>query len=168
MKVSRPDANAANLIAARVTHRFPELAAQPIGDIWFTGSSVWSQIYGMPSPGHDWDIFALNEISALELITRMEWNRVPAFTTRQKRAGDYMPQICEANIPRVASVMLDEFAYSGGYCYMTDGGEVDVWISRSGSAVAEIRGYHTNSHSHCRAAFSLTDGLIVLPNEHAK
>src|SRR5882672_836198 len=44
---------------------------------------------------------------------------------------------------------------------------IDVWIARSGSAVAELCGCHTQSHSHCRVAFSLTDGLILLPNESA-
>lgn len=162
--MSMTDGNIANRIAAHVAKRFPDLAAHPIGDIWFTGSSVWSLVYGLPSPGHDWDIFALNELAATQLVTTMNWNFCPAFKTREKRTGDRTPEInWEKNIPTGHG----RSSYSDGYCYMTPGGEVDVWISDSGSAAVELRSYPIASHSHCRAAFSFTDGLIVLPNENA-
>lgn len=164
MKLSTNGGNIANRIADHVAKRFPDLAAHPIDDIWFTGSSVWSLVYGLPSPGHDWDIFALSELAATQIVTTMNWNFCPAFKTKTKRDGSGVPVIdWEKNIPRVA----DGQSYSDGYCYVTPNGEVDVWICESGSAAAELRSYPIVSHSHCRAAFSFTDGLIVLPNENA-
>lgn len=167
MKVSTDCPNIANRIARHVAQRFPELAKNPIGGIWFTGSNVWSLLYGETTPIADWDIFTLDELSALRLVTGMSWNMCPAFPTKQKQTNERVPIVSVTNIPSLSkSVDSHGNSYSEGYCYLTEQGEVDVWVC-NGSALTELRTYPDKSHAHCRAAFSFTDGLIVLPNEAA-
>lgn len=170
MKISTTHPNLANRIAEHVTRRFPDLARNPMPDVWFTGSNVWRLLYDESVPdGLDWDIFTLDELTAMQLVTGMSWNLCPAFPTREKRSGDRNPVMDpERNIPKLSKKLdADGNAYSDGYCYLTDAGEVDVWVTGARDALTEIRTYPLASHAHCRAAFSFTDGLIVLPNEMA-
>lgn len=173
MKTSTSDHNLANWITGQVAGRFPEFAANPIPGVWFTGSKIWTMLYGVPSPSaeaKDWDIFTVSELTALQLVTGMGWNLSPAFPTRDKRYGVRNPTIDpERHIPKLSTKLdPDGNAYSDGYCYVTPDGDVDVWVTGCGNALDEIRTYPSTSHAHCRAAFSLTDGLIMLPNEAAE
>ena len=175
MKISQSEPNVANRIAMRVTQRFPDLARNPIDDVWFTGSNIWTCLYEYTGPSEyametrDWDIFTIGELAAIRLVTGMSWNLLPAFPTKRKRDGIRDPIITPGNLPSLSKRYdPDGNPYSEGYCYITDQGDVDVWVAGSGSALAEIRDYPDTSHAHCRAAFSLTDGLIVLPNEAAR
>jgi hypothetical protein len=174
MKVSLPTPNIANAIAERIADKFPELADDPIGGIWFTGSNVWSLLYpDQPVRERDWDIFAVSEQAAHRVAVRLSLAANPACRTKDKR--HHVPKtISAAHVPNLAGVrptedVDSEFgpSYGGGYCYATDRGEVDLWISTPGDVLGELQTYPTGSHAHCRAAFSFTDGLIVLPNECA-
>lgn len=172
IKTSATDHNIANWIADHVARRFPELAANPICGAWFTGSNVWSLLYGVPSPSAealDWDIFTETELGAIQLVTGMGWNLLPSFPTRDKRYKVRDPVVDARRLPSLSKKPSpDGSAYSDGFCYITEQGDVDVWVTASGSAVAELRTYPTESHAHCRAAFSFTDGLLILPNERAQ
>lgn len=171
MKVSTHDHNVANWIAAHVARRFPELFDNPIPGVWFTGSNIWSQLYGIPSPSaeaRDWDIFTLDEGTALKLVTGMGWNLFPAFQTKEKRTGNREPTVNpDRHIPKLTYSNMTGNSYSEGYCYVTPAGDVDVWVTSESGVLEEIRTYPSSSHAHCRAAFSFTDGLIMLPNEAA-
>lgn len=162
----------ANWIGVHVARRFPELAANPIPGVWFTGSNVWNMLYSIvPSAeAKDWDIFTLDELTAIQLVTGMGWNLLPAFPTRDKRTKDRTPSIDAAkHIPSLSkSIDPAGCGYSDGYCYVTEHGDVDVWVATDGDPVLEVSSYPVESHAHCRAAFSFTAGLIALPNERAK
>lgn len=171
-KTSTTEHNIANWIAQHVAARFPELADNPIPGVWFTGSNVWSMLYGYPSASAqcgDWDVFATSELVAIQLVTGMGWNLLPAYPTRDKQANLKKPIVsATGNIPSLTkSVAPNGCAYSDGFCYITERGEVDVWVAADGDVIDEIKAYPVESHAHCRAAFSFTDGLIVLPNERA-
>lgn len=129
MKISTTDHNVANWIAHHVQRRFPQLAANPIDGVWFTGSNVWSLLYGVPSvsaEAGDWDIFTLTELAALQLVTCMGWNLLPSFPTRDKRSKERDLVVDADRIPKL-STKTDPggIPYSGGYCYVTPQGEVD-------------------------------------------
>lgn len=169
MKVSSKEHNVANWIADHVARRFPELAADPIPGVWFTGSNVWSLLYGIPSPSAecaDWDIFTIGEATAAQVALRLELGAMPACRTKDKRTANVERSVAKANVPHLVPG-ANGSPYGEGYSYLTPRGEVDLWISSPGDALAELRTYPTASHAHCRAAFSFTDGLVILPNECA-
>lgn len=174
MKVSTAEHNLANWIAEHIARAFPELAANPIPGVWFTGSKVWSMAYGLPScsaEAVDWDIFTVDENAACRLVTGMGWNLLPAFKTNEKRLSKRPEPAVdpERHIPKLSKTIgPDGCAYSDGYCYLTDRGPVDVWVSADRDVLGELRTYPTESHAHCRVAFSFTDGLVMLPNERAQ
>lgn len=172
MKTSTRDHNIANWVAQHVARWFPDLAKNPIPGVWFTGSNIWSMLYGIPSPSaeaKDWDIFTLDEDAALKLVTGMGWNLLPSFKTKDKWTRPHDPEINVANLPKLSQrIDTNGNAYSEGYCYVTPIGDVDVWVTGTGSVYEEIRTYPASSHAHCRAAFSFTAGLIVMPNEMAE
>ncbi len=155
-----------------VAAQWPELAESPIQGLWFTGSSVWGILYppvvglirATTEQPRDWDLFVLDELGAQQTVTRMGWTRFPACPTHAKRDQATDKTISERNVPRARSGS-DGTPYGDGVSYETDRGVVDLWISTAGSALEEIRAYPEGSHDHCRAAFSFSDGLIVLPNE---
>ncbi len=171
MKVSLPIPNVANAIAAHVSAAWPELAA--VTGVWFTGSQIWSWLYaGPPLAGSDWDIFALDERSAAAVADRLGLRGLPACRTRDKRNG--APRtVSDRHVPVLAPPLVEDdgspdgTGYSEGYCYATERGELDLWLAEPGGVIAELRSYPSGSHAHCRAAFSFTDGLVVLPNECA-
>lgn len=172
MKVSTNEHNVANWIACHVARRFPELATNPIPGTWFTGSNVWSLLYGVPSPSaeaRDWDIFTETELGAIQLVTGMGWNLLPSFPTRDKRSKVREPVVHEHRMPSLSKKLgPDGCAYSDGFCYVTEQGDIDVWVTAEGSALRELQTYPPESHAHCRAAFSFTDGLLMLPNDRAQ
>jgi hypothetical protein len=170
VKISLPTPNVANAIAAR----FPELAGDPIPGVWFTGSNVWSLLYPeQPVRDRDWDIFAVGEQAAHRVAARLDLAAHPACRTKDKR--HHVPKTIDAaHVPNLVNGPPTEGvdpelgpSYGEGYCYATDRGEVDLWISTPGDVLGELRTYPAGSHAHCRAAYSLTDGLVVLPNECA-
>lgn len=171
-KLSISDHNVANWIAHHVAVRFPDLAKNPIPGVWFTGSNIWSLLYGTASASaeaKDWDIFTLDDLTALQLVTGMGWNLCPSFPTRDKRTKERDPVVNTCHIPKLGQgTDRNGNRYSDGYCYLTQAGEIDVWVTGMGGVLEEIRTYPSASHAHCRAAFSFTDGLIVLPNEAAE
>jgi hypothetical protein len=177
MKISLSLPNVANEIAARVAARWPELARDPIPGVWFTGSNVWELLYPelsdrRPPLGRDWDIFTIGEDAAHQVAARLGLARYPACRTKDKRHGAPMT-IDPAHVPNLVVLPMDCVdpdtgpSYGEGYCYATERGEVDLWISTPGDVLGELRTYPAGSHAHCRAAFSFTDGLVVLPNELA-
>lgn len=170
MKRSTALPNAANLIAAHVAARFPELARDPIPGVWFTGSNVWAWLYGDEPPlGADWDIFVTGagaEVVAAAVADRLGLASCPACRTKDKRKAA-VRTVDADHVPRLVPNARDDGSYGEGYSYETDSGEVDLWISTPGDVLGELRDYPTASHAHCRVAFSFTDGLVVLGNEHA-
>jgi hypothetical protein len=175
VKVSRTQRTIANVVRDRVLARFPELATgSDIPGVWFTGSHVWTALVGEAAPeGEDWDVFVVpagvwhgwRDVGGVELPTeyttdaegvrralcdRLGLLDFPQLHTYQKHEGSSPPEDA-----------------SDGVCYRTPRGEVDVWTAPYGDARSALREYRTETHSHCRAAFSLVDGLVALPNENA-
>jgi len=175
VKRSHSPANPANLIEEHIAQAWPEIARVAPSNVWFTGSRVWGLLYpGLPVrdplPERDWDVFTIGEAPARWLVDTMGWRRAPACRTRDKW-GTGTRSVDAGHVPTLGegeSADGRPTGYSDGYSYQTDRGVVDLWISSLGSAVAEIRAYPTESHAHCRAAWSFTDGLIILPNERAR
>jgi hypothetical protein len=171
-KVSRPIANIANVVHDHVARTWPEIASLGLDGVWFTGSRIWWLLYPdllparVPSLEVDWDIFALREPQAQALARIMRWNRMPACRTRDKWTKDARVA-AEDMVPRGVGRRDRDLVYDEGCSYATDRGVVDLWIAASGDVATEIRDYPTESHAHCRAAFSFRGGLIVLPNERA-
>jgi hypothetical protein len=167
VKLSLSIPNQANFVAGHVATAFPSLARDPIDGVWFTGSNVWSFVLGIdPRSGSDWDIFVMSESAALGVVVRLGLLKFPACETDKKRTGERF--ISAGNFPRLPRLPnVDRYSGGDGFCYATDAGDVDVWISTAGDPAGELRSYPSDSHAHCRAAFSFTGGLIVLPNEHA-
>jgi hypothetical protein len=176
LKVSHPLANLANMIEEHVTHTWPEIARTAPPDVWFTGSHIWHFLYPElsqrePPLIRDWDIFTIEDATAQWIIGVYGWNRRPSCRTSDKWGR--APRIIDVTrIPvlqtRTPRGGISVSGYGDGYSYQTDRGIVDLWISDLGSPLAELKAYPTVSHAHCRAAWSFTDGLIVLPNEHAR
>lgn len=190
-KISLPVTNVANLVEDHVARGWPELVLHPVPGLWFTGSRVWSLLYpGLADPSgqdpsaRDWDVFALEDGPVLELVDLVGLARFPACRTSEKRARPGRPAavrtVSITHAPRVitdlqgapvsaganrgAGGSCRPVSYDDGYSYLTDRGEVDLWVSTLGSVVAELRDYPAASHAHCMAAYSLEDGLVVLPN----
>lgn len=160
--------NLANEVEQHVAHTWPEL--EGAADIWFTGSHIWHFLYPdlpqrSPPLLRDWDIFTIGDAPARWLVNLYRWNHMPSCQTSVKWG---VPRIINtSHIPTIpGSVSLN--GYGDGYSYQTDRGIVDLWISEFTSPVDELRAYPTASHAHCRAAWSFTAGLIILPNERAR
>lgn len=160
-KVSRPDPTIANELRDRVLARFPELATNPIPGVWFTGSNIWTALLGEPAPVEtDWDIMLVDCVentpfeSGEELVKRLGLLQYPSISTATKHRPDG------------GKAYGDDEEWGAGMCYRTPAGEVDVWHVED-DVLGGLRRYPTQSHSHCRAAFSLTDGIVALPNELA-
>lgn len=169
-KVSLALPNLANQIAGHVAAQFPSLAGRrAIPGVWFTGSNIWSFVVGCdPRPDADWDIFATSEGAALAVADRLRLRSFPSCKTSAKRQGSAR-EINADHVPRL--VLADGEIWTGngpsygeGYSYATASGEIDLWISTPGSALGELETYPEESHAHCRAAFSFTEGLLILPN----
>lgn len=151
-KESLTDANVANQIAAHLMHRCPELCAIP--DLWFSGSNVWSFLYGKePPPDSDIDVFMIGT------------------TTNDVWVADQRISLCRrlgiaADDMTLSMVRtgFDGDLYMQGVKALYKGTKLDIWECGETPWVA-LRNYPTKTHAHCRAAFSFTDGLIVLPNE---
>lgn len=155
-KVARTDGNVANRIGAHLRAKWPELVNIP--GLWFSGSQVWSFLYGEePSETSDTDVFIVDS------DTRPH-SELPVWHPKNlllKELGvvwndgvDKHPRTGEAGTTYAKD----------GRSWNTAKGAIDLWTSPT-SAQDALRNYPTASHAHCRAAFSFTEGLVVLPNE---
>lgn len=161
-KVSSTTPNVANLIAAHIQRIAPELAKVP--NLWFSGSNVWRWLYAGDPPAEDADIdvFFCGEHRTVwkEGILGPEWHQAADVLIKDLGipSGDSM------HSPVRTGRNLD--MYGVGIKALYNGRKLDVWAG--GDTVAEtLNNYPTTSHAHCRAAFSFTEGLVVLPNEAA-
>jgi hypothetical protein len=160
--------NLANVVEEHVTHTWPEIALAAPTDIWFTGSHIWHFLYPDRPPPlvRDWDIFTIGVAPARWIVGIYGWNHTPSCHTSHKWGAS--PRIINvSHIPAIPG-SVSASGYGDGYSYQTDRGIVDLWISEFDNPLAELRAYPTASHAHCRAAWSFTKGLIVLPNERAR
>lgn len=167
--------NIANVVDAYVSSTWPELTA--VGGVWFTGSRIWLSLYPdlprrEPPPESAWDIFVTREDVAAAVVDRLGLRGLPACRTQDKRSGaertisaDHVPLLTP---PSLDDEPTDLASYDDGWSYATSRGVLDLWITRCGDVVAELRTFPPESHAHCRAAFSFMDGLVILPNERAR
>jgi hypothetical protein len=169
-KQSHPLANLANRVEQHVTHTWPEIARAAPPAVWFTGSHIWHFLYPelserCPPLIRDWDIFTIGDTPARWIVEVYGWNHAPSCRTSDKWSA--ARTIDTSHIPAIpGSVSVS--GYGDGYSYQTDRGIIDLWISEFANPLDELRAYPTASHSHCRAAWSFTEGLIILPNERAR
>lgn len=164
-KISRSDAySVANEIRDRVLARFPELRTNPIDGVWFTGSNVWTALLGEEAPaGSDWDIMLVDCVanttheSGEALVKLLGLDKLVSISTSKKNRPDERGKF---DGPDYA----DDEVWGRGVCYKGPLGEVDVWHV-DGKLHDVLRNFPDHSHAHCRAAYSLTHGLVALPNE---
>lgn len=162
-KVSSPTPNVANLIAAHIRRIAPELAE--VKNLWFSGSNVWRWMYAGDPPAEDadLDVFFCGPHRSVSVngILGPEW--YPAADRLIQDLG--IPRGDSMHVPVRTGRDLD--LYGMGLQALYKGRKLDVWAG--GETVAEtLSNYPTVSHAHCRAAFSFTEGLVVLPNEAAQ
>lgn len=160
-KVSKPWMNMANIIGEHLKRIAPDLAARP--NLWFSGSNVWSFLYGeVPAEDADIDVFYCGPHRQVlrDGILGPEWQQA-----RWKLMEDLgIPASERMHVPVRTGRHQD--LYGMGIQALYKGRKLDVWDG--GETVVEtLSNYPTVSHAHCRAAFSFTDGLVVLPNEAA-
>lgn len=152
--------NVANRIGAHLAAKWPEL--RHIEGLWFSGSQVWSFLYDkLPPLGSDTDIFVMADARPVQTLTSF------GVVTRSPLA-EMMHRLGledDAAKPRVPP--------QGKTHYVPDGmdveherGSFDVWTTQAATVRGQLQSY-PGSHSHCRSAFSFTEGLVVLPNEAA-
>jgi hypothetical protein len=159
-KVSSPTPNVANLIAAHIRHIAPELAAVP--GLWFSGSNVWRWLYndGDPAPDADIDCFFTKPVN------RASDGGFGSWTDQRSelvRTLGIPPSDQEWSTVRTG---FQQDKYAMGVKFLFKGRKVDLWEGLETAALT-LADYPTASHAHCRAAFSFTEGLVVLPNEAA-
>lgn len=138
-RVARTTPNDANYVDRWLRSKWSEFV--DIKGLWFTGSTVWSHLYGeQPKEGCDLDVIAATPEAALEL----------------KRIAKDL---------EVAATGKTETSLGGERLY-TCRGTIDLWSNTN--PLQAIRDYAAASHAHARAAYSTTEGvLMVLPNERA-
>jgi hypothetical protein len=139
---SLTDPNVANRIHRWLERNWPELVHT--SGLWFTGSSVWSHLYGRsPNPASDLDVIAETSVAHGALKIAL------ANLIRDPKEGE-----------KTATSLGGERIYIKGRS------SVDIWQSRN--PVEAIKGYSLASHAHARACYSTTlRALVVLPNEEA-
>lgn len=163
-KVSQPWPNAANKIAAHLRAKWPELVNIP--GLWFSGSQVWSWLYDKePLATSDTDVFSLGDAPRISTVAEGDLfetvSRTPVGELLHKLG--LKPEQGTLRLPRTGK---DGTAYGKGACFTHERGSIDVWTSPY-DVQGALRNYPGASHAHCRAAFSFTEGLVVLPNEVA-
>lgn len=166
VKVSQPWQNAANKIRDHLLAKWPEL--QYCADIWFSGSQVWSFLYGQEPPEtSDLDIFALKDAPP---VISYEGDFLGMARVERTPIGHALHCLGlkpEQGRPKNPVNASQEYSVNGAD-FTHERGEIDVWTSK-GKSVEDVLGmYPGASHAHCRAAFSFRKGLVVLPNECAK
>lgn len=158
--------NAANKIAEHLKAKWPELVGIP--GLWFSGSQVWSHLYGKEPPTEsDLDVFACQDaqpvVSYLGVGTFLGMSK-----TERTPIGEMLHRLGlkpeEGRTKNTAG--KPHYHVNGADFTHPTRGEIDVWTTAAKDAVTCVKGY-PRSHSHCRAAFSFTEGLVVLPNEAA-
>lgn len=181
-ETSRPEkrshflANLANHVDDLVRTAWPEICdfcdhGRP--EVWFTGSRIWGMLYPdlprrSPPLELDWDVFTVGEDLAHDLVRALGWNQLPACLTSRKWV-DRRIIAPSLHVPSLAdpSTGSEQDGYGAGFSYQTSRGVVDLWVSQEGSAFGELHAYRSESHAHCRAAYSPVLGLIVLPNDRS-
>lgn len=161
-KVARTDANMANKIAAHLRAKWPELQHLPV---WFSGSQVWSFLYGEEPPaGSDTDIFVLKDEPA---IISYEGGFLSSIRVERPVIDQVFVNLGLTKEQVTPRTPANPMYQSNGFDVKTERGDIDVWTAEAKSVVEQLRMYPGGSHAHCRAAFSFRDGLVVLPNEAA-
>jgi hypothetical protein len=153
--------NAANKIAAHLSAKWPELRHIP--GLWFSGSQVWSHLYGKEPPAtSDTDVFVMADAPPVMTYGVFGVVQRTPLAEMMHRLG-----LAEsAAKPRQPPADKPHYI-PDGYDITHKRGDFDIWTTKATTPQGQLRSY-PRSHSHCRAAFSFTDGLIVLPNEEAK
>ena len=159
-KVAKTVGNIANTVVDHVYAILPELAEMTdpaVRNVVVTGSNVWKYLYGeVPDPQSDIDIVYLvpetSDISAVNCAV---------VTEPLLRCLGLEYELGTPTYP-VKLVVLP------GRRYITaDGRTVDIWVF-PGTVEQALLNYPSESHAHCRAGFTITQGLTVLPNERAE
>lgn len=155
-KVALTSPNVANIIAAHIRAVAPDLVGIP--NIWFSGSNVWKHLYGeTPDADADIDVFFLKACSK-----ELGGYKDPCMYLRAE-LGLTSADAYWLNFKTCAN----KGSYARGCKFLHNGRKVDCWQGKD-SIAATLNDYPKASHAHCRAAFSFTDGLVVLPNEASK
>jgi hypothetical protein len=159
-KVSRTEPNLANDVAAHIRRIAPELALVP--NLWFSGSNVWRILYGeTPADDADIDVFFAGPhrlVTKQGILGDVREAADELVKTLGIQSGDSMHSPVRTG--------RNEDLYGVGIKALWRGKKLDIWAG--GETVAEtLNNYPSRTHAHCRAAFSFTEGLVVLPTEAA-
>lgn len=149
LKVSRTTSNIANKLEAQFPPSvWPELM---LPNVWISGSRVWCHLYGEePNPDADLDVFATDAVAYERLKLKLELEKTSV----------------EPTIPRLAQNRSHARGY--GCKITTDRGPIDIWLECD-NAIDQIGTYPLDGYAHCRAAYSVGRGiLMVAPNDRAE
>src|SRR5882757_5237981 len=146
-QASLPLPNIANNIAKYLNDlnpKFIEWIGHNIVSVWFTGSRVWWGLYN--SAGYD----------------TIKYHDLDIFTTYSSNVGfKSCPQLTYAG-------QCGKYAPTQGDKYtmvVNNSNTINVDIWQTGKSMLDsLMDYPSGSHGHARAAFSFTEGLVVLPN----
>lgn len=131
------------------------------GGVWYTGSKIWSKIYWdmTPNISHDTDIYCESYRTFCSVMTQMNW------WGHSYQSKDWNRSIGNNGTLNIKTTGR-KFIPSGDARFQ---GGIDIWypLDESLSVVDMLKAYPSESHSHCRAAYSPTQGLVILPNENA-
>lgn len=138
---SRTDPNVANRVDHWLRTNWPELVE--LAGVWFTGSSVWSFLYGeQPKWDADLDVIAESDGAreAVKLaVERMKVEPPPGAKTATSLGGERI---------------------------WTTRGSIDLW--KDSNPLVAIRNYMVGTHDHARVAYSPRDKVMLLiPNDAA-
>lgn len=129
--------------------------------VWYTGSKIWSKVYWDMTPNitHDTDIYCESYRTFCSVMTQMNW------WGHSYQSKDWNRSIGNNGTLNIKTTGR-KFIPSGDARFQ---GGIDIWypLDESLSVVDMLKAYPSESHSHCRAAYSPTQGLVILPNENA-
>lgn len=160
-KASQPWRNVANNIEIHLRNLWPELVT--INGLWFTGSQVWSHLYNNIMSNTIKDSEVLRRDMDIYCNTEEIFDKVYVLLNS---FGGYTLSTKHFNAASISSDNVIAVFTTGAKIDVRERGKVDIWYSHNNMSITDmLRAYPPNSHSHCRAAFSFENGLIVLPNE---
>lgn len=157
--------NVANKVADHLRAKWPELAGIP--GLWFSGSQVHSIVRGVEPPAEsDTDIFCLKNAPKVFTTEAVAWGVATIERSIEQEVMVRLKVDAVGTSTATPRPPKNPMYNSNGVDITTPKGAVDFWTSEADTVAGQLRMY-PRSHSHCRAAFSFTEGLIVLPNEEA-
>lgn len=167
-QLTEPWPNVANEIARHLRGKWGDITRTHYA--WFTGSSVWSFLYGIePSPEADLDMFieipTVEKNYMLRLAIQANGGQTRPGWEYNHRAILWLEDYLKRD-PGYEVLPAKTSSLGGRRCRV-EAGKVDYWVCPS-DAIQQLFNYPPDSHGHCKAAYSFyRNTLLVIPNSRA-